>query len=111
MTEISLDVTIRGDNILESNETFQLSINSSSLPNRVTVDNPSVVTVTIVDNDCKLLTLYNVLLHICSYIYVHKISSYWIMGLKLKCIVTVVLCCKLQGFLYPIAGEFIGRKV
>ena len=40
------------DNILESNETFQLSINTSSLPNRVTVDNPNEITVTIVDNDC-----------------------------------------------------------
>ena len=60
MTEVSFNVTIMDDNILESNETFQLSINSSSLPNRVTVDNPSVVTVTIVDNDCKLLILFNI---------------------------------------------------
>ena len=59
MTEVSFNVTIMDDNILESNETFQLSINSSSLPNRVTVDNPSVVTVTIVDNDRKLLILFN----------------------------------------------------
>ena len=55
MTQVSLDVTITDDRILESNERFQLSINSSSLPNRVTIDNPSVINVTIVDNDGKLL--------------------------------------------------------
>ena len=55
MTEVSLNVTVMDDNVLESNERFQLSINSSSLPNRVSVDNPSVVDVTIVDNDRKLL--------------------------------------------------------
>ena len=57
MTEVSLDVTIMSDRVLESNEMFQLSINSSSLPNRVTVDNPSEVTVTIVDNDRMLFIL------------------------------------------------------
>ena len=63
MTDVSLNVTIMDDSILESNETFQLIIISSSLPNRVTVDNPSVVTVTIVDNDRKLLicVLFNYL--------------------------------------------------
>ena len=55
MTGASFIVTIMDDNILESNERFQLSINTSSLPNRVTVDNPSEVTVTIVDDDCKLI--------------------------------------------------------
>ena len=53
MTEVLFNVTIMDDNILESNETFQLSITSSSLPNRVTVNNLSVVNVTIVDNDRK----------------------------------------------------------
>ena len=63
MTEVSLNVTIINDVLLENNETFQLSINSSSLPNRVTVDNPSVATVTIVDNDSKLILFvyYNLL--------------------------------------------------
>ena len=55
MTEVSLDVIIMSDRVLENNEIFQLSINSSSLPNHVTVDNPSEITVTIVDNDCKFL--------------------------------------------------------
>ena len=55
MTQVSFNVTIMNDNILESNEIFQLSITSSSLPNRVTVNNSSEVNVTIVDNDRKLL--------------------------------------------------------
>ena len=55
--EVSFDVTIMGDRVLESDETFQLIINSSLLPNRVTVDNPSEVTVTIVDNDRKLFLI------------------------------------------------------
>ena len=42
------------DRLLESNETFQLSIISNELPNRVTINNPSEVTVTVVDDDCKL---------------------------------------------------------
>ena len=53
MTKVSFSVGITDDSILESNEMFQLSINSSSLPNRVTVNNPNNVTVTILDNDCK----------------------------------------------------------
>ena len=61
MTEASFTVTIMDDKILESNETFQLSINTSSLPNRVTVDNPNEVTMTIVDDDCKVITLFDVL--------------------------------------------------
>ena len=48
------------DNILESNETFQLNLITSSLPNRVTVDNPSEVTVTIMDDDRKVINfMYN----------------------------------------------------
>ena len=57
MTEASFTVTIINDKILESNERFKLSINIDSLPNRVTVDNPSEVTVTIVDNDRKIIYL------------------------------------------------------
>ena len=57
MTKVSFTVNIIDDNILESNETFQLSINSSALPNRVTINNPSKVNVTIVDDDRKLLIL------------------------------------------------------
>ena len=57
MTEALFSVGITDDNILENDEIFQLSINSSSLPNRVTVDNPSVVAVTIVDNDSELIKI------------------------------------------------------
>ena len=54
MTEVSFNVNITGDNLLENNETLKLSLSSSTLPDRVTVD-PSEVTVTIIDNDGKLL--------------------------------------------------------
>ena len=50
-TKVSFNVDIVGDRILESNETFQLSINFTTLPNGVTVNDPSEVTVTIVDDD------------------------------------------------------------
>ena len=51
MTKVTLDVGIKDDRLLESIEIFQLTINSNTLPNRVTTTNPSEVTVTIVDND------------------------------------------------------------
>ena len=46
---------IVGDRLLESNEMVHLSIVSNELPSRVIVNNPSEVTVTIVDNDRKFL--------------------------------------------------------
>ena len=68
MTRVTFNVDISDDRILESNEKFQLSINSTSLPNRVTVDNPNEVIVTIADNDCKLLILYvTYMINHCSY--------------------------------------------
>ena len=49
------------DRLLEINEVFKLRINPSSLPNRVIVASPNETTVTIRDDDCKLLTLLNIL--------------------------------------------------
>ena len=53
MTRVSFDVYIMNDRVLEIDEIFKLRINSSSLPNRVIVNSPNEVTVTIVDNDRK----------------------------------------------------------
>ena len=39
--------------ILEGNENFMLTINSSSLPSDISVGDPGEATVIIVDNDCK----------------------------------------------------------
>ena len=50
-THFLLNVTIVNDNILENNETFNLTINSSSLPGNVEVGNPGQATVTIRDDD------------------------------------------------------------
>ena len=61
MTRVSFDVNIMNDNLLEINEMFKLRITSSSLPNRVIVTSPSEVTVTIMNDDCKLLILFNIM--------------------------------------------------
>ena len=52
-TIATFDIPIVDDIIFEGNENFMLTINSTSLPSNVTVDNPGEATVTIVDNDCK----------------------------------------------------------
>ena len=54
-TRVSFNVSVNDDNVLEGNETFNLKINASSLPNGVTVDDPGQTTVTIVDNDGKYI--------------------------------------------------------
>ena len=55
--EISVlfDVPVTDDDVLEANETFNLTINSSSLPSRAIVTNPYQTTVTIVDTSGKIL--------------------------------------------------------
>ena len=54
VTSVPFKVSLNDDNILEKNENFVLTINQSSLPSGVTIGNPSLTTVTIVDNDRKL---------------------------------------------------------
>ena len=51
MTRVSLVISINDDDILEYSETFNLSVNESSLPNSVRVSDPGQTTVTILDND------------------------------------------------------------
>lgn len=53
MTTVSFDVPITDNNVLESNMNFSIAIDSSSLPDRVTVGNPDQASVTIVDDDGK----------------------------------------------------------
>ena len=57
VTHISFDTVITNDVILEKNEEFNLIINSSSLPTGVSGSHPSLVTVTIVDDDGNVLLL------------------------------------------------------
>ena len=52
-THAPFSVAIKEDELFERNENFTLSINSSSLPNKVTITNPDQATVTIVDNESK----------------------------------------------------------
>jgi len=53
MTRVPFDVPIIDDNTFEGNETFMLTIDSSSLPSYITAGDPDEATVTIVDDDRK----------------------------------------------------------
>ena len=55
MTIVPFNVSITDDNIHEIDENFMLTINATSVPTSVSVGNPSQATVTIVDDDRKLL--------------------------------------------------------
>ena len=50
-TTVSFEVKINNDNTLEGNETFNITINATSLPACVNRGNPYEATVTIVDDD------------------------------------------------------------
>jgi len=52
-TSVPFDVAINDDDILENTEMFALIIDSSTLPDLVTVGDPSQATVTIIDTDSK----------------------------------------------------------
>ena len=56
-TRSSFNVTIHDDDIVEGNENFTLSINTSSLPSNVAVGDAYQTTVIISDNDCELSIL------------------------------------------------------
>ena len=50
-TNVSFEVKLNDDYILEGNETFNITINATSLPDCVNRANPYQATVIIVDND------------------------------------------------------------
>ena len=52
-TSALFNIPINDDDIFEGEEDFTLSIDSSSLPDNVTVGDPGVVTVTIINDDSK----------------------------------------------------------
>ena len=63
-TSASINILIADDNILEPNESFGLYIDSSSLPSGVIRISPYSATVTILNDDCKLIILlYMYLVH------------------------------------------------
>ena len=53
VTSALMNVSIHDDDILEADESFNLSINADSLPIHVTVGEPGQTTVTILANDRK----------------------------------------------------------
>ena len=56
-------ISLTDDNILEEVENFFLTISYSSLPNDVTIGDPSLTIITIMDNDCKFL--HNIIIIVC----------------------------------------------
>ena len=62
ITSVSFEVKINDDNILEDNETFGLAINSSALPQCISLTGPYRTTVTIVDDDGKSYSTYRYVL-------------------------------------------------
>ena len=47
------EISINDDNIFEASETFSITIDQSSLPNRVILASSTPLTTTILDDDCK----------------------------------------------------------
>ena len=56
---MSFDILINDDNILESDEKFNLTIEQSSLPNRITATDPDQTVVTIIDNESEIMCYSN----------------------------------------------------
>ena len=50
---MSFNISILDDDVLEDNENFTLTINTDSLPDGISTDNPSKVTVIIRNDDSK----------------------------------------------------------
>ena len=61
-TRAPISITINDDNIFENNENFTLTINPSSLPSNVNIGDPNETTVTIIDNDRKIVAICNICL-------------------------------------------------
>ena len=57
VTIAAFDVPIVGDSIIESDESFLLAINQSSLPSHVIRGSPGTATVNVVDDDSKSLNV------------------------------------------------------
>ena len=79
VTSVIFNVTIIEDSILEHNESFSLSVDPLTLPNRVTTGSSNHTRVTIIDDDSKLTLSSNHLINE----QLGKQSKYWHV---LKCI-------------------------
>ena len=55
MTSVAFDILINNDAVAdEGGESFTIILNSSSLPTGIMVGNPSLASVVIFDDECKL---------------------------------------------------------
>ena len=57
VVNLTFNISIFTDNILEGDEAFYLRIDSSSLPDNVTVGKWNTTTVVILDDDCKYFNI------------------------------------------------------
>ena len=57
-------ISVTDDSILEEDENFILTISHFSLPNSVTIGDPSLTIITIMDNDRKFL--HNIIIIVCA---------------------------------------------
>ena len=55
MTHAAISIVINDDNMIENNENFTVAIDSSFSLSYVTRGKPDEVTVTILDDDCKIV--------------------------------------------------------
>ena len=55
ITRVPFKISLTDDNIFEDDKNFTLSIEQSSLPSNISIGDPSRATVTIKDDDCKLI--------------------------------------------------------
>jgi len=52
-TDVTTDILIATDNLLERNEAFYVTIDSSSVQNNVVIGHDSIATILILDDDRK----------------------------------------------------------
>ena len=92
------DVSVISDDIFEHNETFQLSINLSSLPHNVSTVYPNQATVIIINDDCKYHTS-----QIYTYVIVQQVKNLEI----ILWVLTACFCVVNQKFIQSLLLMFI----
>ena len=100
-TSVSFDIALTDDNILEKNEFFNLTIDTSLLPNGFTVGSPGQAIVTIINNDSKLLiiVLKNVNFLYLAIIQLMLMIAYVARYITMYIDVTMHTACKVQRYL------------
>ena len=100
-TSVSFDIALTDDNILEKNEFFNLTIDTSLLPDGFTVGSPGQAIVTIINNDSKLfiIVLKNVNFLYLAIIQLMLMIAYVARYIAMHIDVTMHTACKVQRYL------------